>query len=151
MTRSRLPMKLSIAAASFAALGLAALPVQAVQEPSATRAEAEQSRPHPSALVLDQKLDGNTVNLTYAYMPEDGFIAIYKGMDGAASGKPIGTAALPAGDHRDVKVKLSTSVDSGTELFVSLAKGRGDAYDESKHESVWQMGEIPTESRFKVL
>lgn len=151
MTRNRLPMKLYLAAASFAALGLAAMPVQAVQDTAASKAKAEQSQARPSALVFNQKLDGKAVNLAYVYMPEAGFITVYKGKDGVASGKSIGAAALPAGDHRDVKVELSTSITSGTELFVSLAKGGGDAFDESKHTSVWAMDAIPTESRFEAL
>jgi hypothetical protein len=137
--------------ASALLIGLAALPADAVQRPSSNSATMQETHPNPSLIVFNQKLDGKTIDITYAYLPKPGFITVYESKDGMASGKPIGVAEMPAGDHRNVKVNLTRSVKAGTPLWVSLAEGSGKSYDASTDKSVWAMDELPAANRFKTL
>lgn len=126
----------------FAASGLALTPAK-----DSTAATTPQS-----VLVYDQKINNKTVIIKYAYLPKDGFVVIY-GSDasGKITGEPIGSAALKAGDHRDLRVTLANEPKAGTKLWAAL-------YDDSDHKSsfdktdkpLWAMNKLPLQNMFKV-
>ena len=59
--------------------------------------------------------------MTYANIPAKGYIAVV-GSDakGMATGQPLGTQMVEAGDHRNVKIKLTEQPKAGDKLWVSL-------------------------------
>ena len=106
-----------------------------------------------SALVFDQKLEGNTVKLAYVYVPKKSLVVIYDAAakDGAR-GDARGSLALQPGDHRDVKIPLSAAPKAGDTLAVALyedndADGKFTAKSDLPY---WKAGERPTESNFVV-
>lgn len=147
---------LNAACATAFALCAGALPALAVQKEPATPAKSamglHQSTPNPSVIVWSQKPDGNTVVLKYAYLPKDGFVAIY-GSDasGHASGEAIGTSPLAAGDHRDVKVMLKSAPREGDKLWATLYEntGKSTSFDKSD-KAVWRLSDLPMQNRFKI-
>lgn len=103
----------------------------------------------PSALAFDQKLSGNSIGMSYVYLPEDGYAAIYRSdKNGRPTGAAIGVSALTAGAHRDVKVELKETPKAGERLWVSLYKdsdkkpgfdtGKGDQAFWTKDNKPWE-------------
>src|SRR5690606_12108328 len=71
----------------------------------------------PSVIAMNQKLKNDSVSITYAYMPKAGTVDIYSSSSsGKMSSKPIGSAKVPAGDHRNIDVKLNTAPKAGAKL-----------------------------------
>ncbi len=60
------------------------------------------------------------------------------------STKPVGHVALPAGDHRDIKVKLSSDLKPGTKLWAVLEKSGSSS-------APFKDAGQPAEQSFKVL
>ena len=99
----------------------------------------------PSVIAMSQKLKGDSVSITYAYMPKAGTLAIYSSTkSGTMSAKPVGHVALPAGDHRDISVDLKSKPASGTKLWAVLEKS-------GSKSSVFKDQGTPAEQSFKVL
>jgi hypothetical protein len=143
------------ASASLFLLAAAALPAAAVKDANAPAGNAgviQETLPHPSVIVFNQKGDGGSVKLTYAYLPKDGYAVVFGANEnGAMSGKTLGTTELKAGDHRDVSIKLESAPKKGEHLAVGLyLEGNGDkTFDKSDH-AVWQVSEIPAANMFMI-
>jgi hypothetical protein len=99
---------------------------------------------HASVIAMNQKLKGDAVSITYAYLPSDGSLSIFSGDPaGSQNAKPIGQVSLKAGDHRDVNVQLSDSPKEGTKLWAVLEKAKsGQAFKDF---------DKPAEQTFKAL
>jgi hypothetical protein len=81
----------------------------------------------PSVIALNQKPKDDTVSITYAYTPKDGRLVLFSGdPDAKGSAKEVGSVDLKAGDHRDVKVKLSTAAKSGEQLWAAIEQPKSD-------------------------
>jgi hypothetical protein len=99
----------------------------------------------PSVIAMNQKLEGDAVSITYAYVPKDGTLAIFSSdQSGKMSAKPVGRVALSAGDHRDIKVKLSSDLKPGTKLWAVLEKSGSSS-------APFKDAGQPAEQSFKVL
>lgn len=73
--------------------------------------------PNPSIIAMNQKMKGDSVTITYAFLPKDGTLDIYAvNSSGKIEEKPLGRVELKAGDHRNVKVDLSSPPKKGTRL-----------------------------------
>jgi hypothetical protein len=90
----------------------------------------------PSITAMSQKLKGDSVSITYAFMPQKGTLDIYAvNASGKASATPLGKVALEAGDHRDIDVTLSRTPKKGERLRAVLEtsgkpfKNAGDLAD----------------------
>ena len=80
---------------------------------------------HPSVTVLNQKLKNDAVSITYAFLPKDGTLAILSGDPSNKTGASVvGSVALQAGDHREVKVPLSSEPKAGTRLWAQIEQGK---------------------------
>jgi hypothetical protein len=67
-----------------------------------------------SIVAMSQKAKGDSVKITYAYLPKDGSLAIFPvSSSGKVANAPVGKVQLTAGDHRDVSVSLSPVPKSG--------------------------------------
>ncbi len=79
----------------------------------------------PSVTALNQKVKGDAVKITYAFLPKDGTLAILSG-DPSKKSSPsiVGSVDLSAGDHRDVKVPLSSEPKAGTQLWAQVEQGK---------------------------
>jgi hypothetical protein len=98
----------------------------------------------PSVIAMNQKLKNDSVSITYAYMPKAGTLDIYSSnSSGKMSSKPIGSAKVPAGDHRNIDVKLNKTPKSGAKLWAVLERP-GD-------KGVFKDHGTPAEQSFKVL
>jgi hypothetical protein len=74
-----------------------------------------------SVIAMSQKLKGDSVSITYAYMPQKGTLDIYAvGESGKTRKAPIGKVALSAGDHRNIDVTLSPAPKKGEKLRAVL-------------------------------
>lgn len=94
---------------------------------------------------MNQKLKGDAFSITYAYVPKDGTLAIFSSDPSEKmSAKPVGHIALSAGDHRDVKVTLSSSPKPGTKLWAVLEQSGSDS-------APFKDAGQPAEQSFKVL
>jgi hypothetical protein len=99
----------------------------------------------PSVIAMNQKLKGDAFSITYAYVPKDGTLAIFSSDgSGKMSAKPVGHIALSAGDHRDVKVTLSSSPKPGTKLWAVLEQSGSSS-------APFKDAGQPAEQSFKVL
>jgi hypothetical protein len=98
----------------------------------------------PSVIAMSQKLKGDAVSITYAYMPKDGTLAIYSSTKSGKMGKPVGHIALSAGDHRDISVDLRAKPARGTKLWAVLEKS-------GTKSGVFKDKGTPAEQSFKVL
>lgn len=79
----------------------------------------------PSVTALDQKVKGDAVKITYAFLPKDGTLAILSGDPSKKSGASIvGSVDLSAGDHREVKVPFSSEPKTGTRLWAQVEQGK---------------------------
>ena len=79
----------------------------------------------PSVTALDQKVKGDAVTITYAFLPKDGTLAILSGDPSKKSGASVvGSVDLSAGDHREVKVPLGSEPKAGTRLWAQVEQGK---------------------------
>lgn len=106
----------------------------------------------PSVIVFNQKLNSGAVDITYANIPAKGYLVVM-GSDaqGMANGAPLGSASIGAGDHRNVKVKLTGEVKAGDRLWVLMALDSDNkpGYDAAADQAVWA-GKLPAENMFLV-
>lgn len=85
---------------------------------------AAASTPSASIIAMSQKPKGDAVSITYAFLPQDGLLAIYPvNSSGKISAAPLGQVMLTAGDHRDVSVTLKPSPKSGAKLEAVIEHG----------------------------
>lgn len=99
----------------------------------------------PSVIAMNQKIKSGEVSITYANLPKAGFLALHPSLDnGRMSEKVVGEVALTAGDHRNIKVKLSGDVAAGTKLWADIqpAKGASKPFTDAGQ---------PAEQSFKAL
>jgi hypothetical protein len=97
----------------------------------------------PSILVLSQKPAGNTVSITYAYLPQNGTLRIYASdARGGMGPTRLGQVDVSVGDHRDVKIALSAAPERGTKLWAAVEHANGGLFK--------RQGK-PVERSFKVL
>lgn len=141
--------RLSVSVAALAC-GLASLvhPALAMQEPGSGAANTP-----ASIIVFDQKLDGSDVKVSYVYAPAKSFAVVYGSDQNSKPGtKVLGSIALEPGDHRDVKVPISSQAKSGDALWVSLyrAKGDGKTFDSANATSYWGSESLPSTNGFVV-
>lgn len=98
--------------------------------------------PDPSIIAMNQKMKGDSVTITYAFLPGDGTLDIYAvNSSGKIDAKPLGTVDLKAGDHRNVKVNLSAPPREGTRL---------EAVFDTSGQPIKNSGDVP-ERTFSVL
>ena len=98
----------------------------------------------PSVIAMNQKLKGDAVSITYAYVPKDGTLAIFSSDgSGKMSAKPIGHVALSAGDHRDIKVTLSSDPKPGTK---TLGSAREVGFKLGTVQGCWRAGRTKLQS-----
>lgn len=131
--------------------GLALLMIPAVALPAFAATPNEATA--PSVMVFGQKAQGQTVAVSYAHLPKDGYIVIYSSdKDGKPSGDPLGNIALKAGDHRDFKVELKSPPPPDSKLWAALYEDKdGDKkLDKSKDLSFWPGGKLPWENQFQI-
>jgi hypothetical protein len=97
----------------------------------------------PSVIAMSQKLKGDAVSITYAYMPQNGTLDIFAvGSSGKAERTPLGKVALTKGDHRDIPVDLTSTPKSGTKLEAVL---------ETSHAKPFLDSGTPASQNFKIL
>lgn len=104
----------------------------------------------PSALVFDQKISGDSVDVSYINMPVKGFAAVMKsGANGAPSNEALGSMPLNAGNHHSVKIKLTQAPKTGDKLWVTLYPAGADNKFDPAAKPV--LGAVPpAESTFVV-
>lgn len=99
---------------------------------------------HASVIAMNQKPKGDTVSVTYAYLPKDGSLAIFNSDPSQGqSTKPIGQVSLTAGGHRDIQVQLSNPPKAGTKLWAAV--------DQSKSGQPFKDFDKPAQQSFKTL
>lgn len=95
-----------------------------------------------SIIAMSQKPKSDVVSITYAYLPQDGTLAVFPiGSSGKMGNTPVGKVTLTAGDHRDVSVSLSPLPKAGTRL---------EAVIEHAGQPLKNSGD-PAERTFKIL
>jgi len=106
----------------------------------------------PSVLVFNQKLTNGAVDVAYANIPSKGYLVVM-GSDaqGMPQGAPIGSASINAGDHRNVKVKLTGEAKTGDKLWVSMSLDSDNkpGYDAAGDKPLWT-GKLPAGHMFVV-
>ncbi|MBS0237335.1 MAG: hypothetical protein JSR89_02795 [Proteobacteria bacterium] len=96
-----------------------------------------------SVLAMNQKPKGDSVSITYVFVPKDGILAVYSGDPANRShAKLLGKAALPHGDHRNVSIKLAGEPKAGEKLWAVIEGTSGNAFTNA---------DGPAEQSFKVL
>jgi hypothetical protein len=106
-----------------------------------------------SVIVFDQKLDSPEVKVSYIFAPEKSFAVVHQGDEKSEGAKKLlGTLALDAGDHRDLKIPLSNPAKSGDGLWISLyrAKGGGAEFNSETDVSYWADQGLPSTHGFVV-
>jgi hypothetical protein len=99
----------------------------------------------PSVIAMSQKLKGDSVSITYAYMPKDGTLDIFAvGSNGKIEKTPLGKTALTKGDHRNVSVTLASAPKPGTKLDAVLEKS-------GSHPVPFKDFNEPAQQTFKIL
>lgn len=79
-----------------------------------------------NAIYVDDQLPSINVTVSFAVLEKAGFIAIHESKDGKP-GATIGVSALlPAGDNRNVLIKLSRISKNGEEMFAMLHADNGN-------------------------
>lgn len=107
----------------------------------------------PTVTVLNQKPQGQSVNISYAHVPKAGYLVIYgSDADGKPTGDPLGVTALKAGDHRDFKVELKAAPAANAKLWAALYEDKdGDAkLDKTKDMAFWPGNKLPWENKFQI-
>jgi len=95
-----------------------------------------------SIIAMSQKPKSDAVSITYAYLPQDGSLAVFPvGPSGKIGNTPVGKVTLTAGDHRDVRVSLSPLPKAGTKLEAAI---------EHSGQPLKNSGD-PAERTFKIL
>lgn len=95
-----------------------------------------------SIIAMSQKPKSDAVSITYAYLPQDGTLAVFPvGSSDKMGNTPVGQVTLTAGDHRDVGVTLSPLPKAGTRL---------EAVIEHAGQPLKNSGD-PAERTFKIL
>jgi hypothetical protein len=83
----------------------------------------------PSVIAFSQKPEAGEVSITYANLPQKGTLAIFSSdAQGKMSKTRVGEVALNAGDHRNIKVKLSPMPRDGSRLWAVLEQPDGNAF-----------------------
>lgn len=105
-----------------------------------------QSMTPPSVLAMSQKIKNGEVNVTYAFAPKDGVLAIY-GSDakGHIDKTLLGSTPITAGDHRDVHVKLSAAPAPGAKLWAVLEQSSASG------KTAFKTDGKPVEENFKAM
>ena len=106
----------------------------------------------PSVLVFNQKVSNGTVDVSYANIPSKGYVVVKRSdAQGAPQTAVLGSASIPAGDHRNVKVKLTAEPKAGDKLWVSLSLDTDDkpGYDAAADKPIWT-GKLPAANMFVV-
>lgn len=147
---SHLKSRTVLSAAAVLSIMTVAMPAYAVQNPAMNSAAS--ATIHPSVIVFDQKPVNSAVKLTYVYVPAKSFAVVY-GSDqkGKESSEAIGSVAIEAGDHRDLKIPLTGEAKPGAKLWISLneAKG-GNTFDQKNDVAYWASGDLPAANSFIV-
>ena len=131
-----------------AAGGLSALLLTGVT----TTAHAATSATPPSVVAFNQKIDGGSVTVDYAYLPTKGYAVVYGAdKDGNPVKQPLGVTELEPGDHRGVKIKLNSEPQSGSKLWISLYsdKDAKAGFDRAGDSSFWAEA-LPLENQILV-
>lgn len=127
---------ISSAARGLAFAVIAAAPVAALA-----------ASPVPSVLVFGQKAAGD-ITVTYANLPKAGYLTIHPSDgSGKMSTDVLGQVKLPAGDSRNIKVKLDQPAKSGQMLWAEVQPESGAA---GSSKPFLDKG-APAEQSFKVL
>lgn len=114
-------------------IGLGAIALAASTTFVGAAAQAAAAPYQPSVLVFNQKAPGGEATITYAYIPNDGFVALYASdPQKNPDAKAVGEAALPAGDSRDIRVKLAPAAKAGETLWAELRLGKITDWGASK-------------------
>ena len=83
----------------------------------------------PSVIALSQKPKAGEVSITYANLPQKGTLAIFGSDAQGKIGKTrVGKVALDAGDHRNIKVKVSPMPGDGARLWAVLEQPDGKPF-----------------------
>lgn len=105
----------------------------------------------PSILVFDQKSAGQQVSIDYVNIPANGYVVVYAAdAEGKPTGAPLGSAAINAGSHMDLKVELSAAPKPGTNLWASLYKDKDgkEGFNKDGDKAVWS--KLPMQNAFTV-
>jgi hypothetical protein len=79
----------------------------------------------PSVTAMNQKLKNDGVEITYAFLPKAGTLAILSGNpEGKSGATVVGSVDLAAGDHREVKVPLTSAPKAGSRLWAQVEQGK---------------------------
>jgi hypothetical protein len=117
----------------------------------AARAPETSSTP-ASVLAFDQKIADGKIEITYAYLPVDGYVVIYEIDRQTKRGDgPLGHTALKAGPHIKFQVPITKVAASGTTVSAVVYSDADDklGFDNSRDTPLWP-DVIPTESRFLI-
>lgn len=141
--------KTAFVAASVAAALLASFPASAMTKDSETG--QVQTQTPPSVLVLNQKAGGKSVKVSYVYLPDNGYVAIFADQNGKRSDTALGFTPLDKGNHNDVAVEIKEGARPGSALWATLYKDvDGDKIlDLGKDSALWPNGD-PIENQFLV-
>ena len=105
-----------------------------------------------SVLVFDQKVQGDSVSVSYAFLPSNGYIVIKTwDKDAARAQDVLGYVELKAGDHRNIKTKLGSAPATGSLLTAAIyldADGK-PGFDRAADKFLFG-DSMPAESRFMV-
>lgn len=119
--------------------GLAALAVltgAALAAPAATTTTTdEQANETASVSIPDQQIDGDTVTIDAAALPDGGFVVVNN-----QSGDRIGhTDYLEAGDHENITVTLDAPPEKSQVLVVTAVRNNGsESYNASEDTVAYQ-------------
>jgi len=110
----------------------------------------------PSIDVSDQKLQRRTVTLADVNLPARGYIAIHASdASGKMTDRIIGYATLRAGDHKNVKVRLSGAHKAGETLWAvahqSQGRGLTNMRGSNRIGSPFMQNGQPVDKSFQIL
>ncbi|HVZ03497.1 DUF7282 domain-containing protein [Hyphomicrobium sp.] len=142
-------LKTAIVAASVAAALLASLPASAMTKDPASN--QVQTQTPASVLVFNQKAGENSVKVSYVYLPDNGYVAIFADENGRRSDAVLGFTPLEKGNHNEVAVEIKESARPGSALWATLYKDvDGDKIlDVRKDLALWPDSD-PLEHQFLI-
>jgi hypothetical protein len=146
------PVKSRTAVRTLAATAALAVPL-AVAAANVNAATGAASTNEPSVTVFDQQIRDGKINISYVYLPQNGYVVVYgASADGKPTGEPLGHIELKKGDHRDISVKLDKMPAAGTKLWASIYEDRDGkpGFAKGSDVSVWSEGRLPAENGFLV-
>ncbi len=114
-------------------------------------AQAAVANAPPSILVFSQKPAGSQVSIDYVNIPANGYVVVYAAdANGKPTGAPLGSVAVNAGSHMDLKVALSAAPAPGKNLWASLYKDKDgkEGFNKQGDKAVWS--QIPMQNAFTV-